>query len=139
MGTQDENKELNDMLDTIYNLLMENDTIKKHCSGRIKYYEIPETMEVDGKPLIIIDPLSSPLPSNFGSDTELAYEFTYQIDVQSSERKLTKLIQHEVYQQMKLIDFFILQGGLDEYFEKTGRFVDARRYRGRSEIYETNY
>lgn len=139
MATPKTNNELNDMLETIAEKISENETIKEHCDGRIKLYEAPETMEKDGKPFIIIDPLTTPLPTSFASDTELAYEFTYQIDVQSSNRKLTKLIQNEVYQQMKQIDFFILPGGLDEYFEETKRFVDARRYRGRSSMYQTNY
>lgn len=130
---------IKDMLETIFIKLMENETISENCEGRIKYYEIPETMEADGKPLIIITPLSPHKPTNFGSNEELNIEFTYQIDVQSNDRKLSKLLQFNIKNSLKSLNFYQIDGGLDEYFEVTKRFVDARRYRGQSKIYDINY
>jgi DNA-binding transcriptional regulator PaaX len=41
-----------------------------------------------------------------------------------------KEIQAEVKKELKKLGFGQLKDGLDEYFNETKRFVDARRYRG---------
>jgi len=129
------------MLDILYQKLVENPIIRKECgaTNRIKYYEIPETMESDGKPLIILSPLAPPKSTNYASNVFLSKRFTVQIDVQSNDRKLTKKLQHEIETQLNELEFYQLDGGLDEYFKDTKRFVDARRYQGITKLYDTDY
>lgn len=130
--------ESKDMLMTIYKTLSNNEFINKSCGNRIKFYEFPETGDMS-QPFIIIDPLDAPNPNFYGSNTELSQYFTYQIDVQSSDRIIVKQLQSQIKKELETINFRQLAGGLDEYFKETGRYVDARRYRGASEIYDTNY
>ena len=127
-----------DMLTTIYAALVANPTVLKNCGDRIKFYETPETTDMI-KPFITISPVGPQDDAYGGSDMVLALTMTYQVDVESHNRKLVKLIQHEVKKEMKLLGFGQLTGGLDTYFNETKRFVDARRYRGNTKIYETNY
>jgi hypothetical protein len=66
-------------------------------------------------------------------------EFTFQIAVESPDRKEAKLVQHEIKEEMQKLNYGQMTDGLDEYFETTGHFVDARRYRGNTNLYDTNY
>lgn len=129
---------MKDMLDIIYEAMVGNEAIKENCSGRIKYYIYPETGDTS-KPFITIRPLQPPQDANFASDISLGREFFYQIDVQSNERKKCKEIQRAVKSVMLKLGFYQRPGGLDEYFEETKRYVDARRYFATTKPYDTDY
>lgn len=118
-----------DGLMMIYNQLMTNEVIATHCNGRIKFYEYPESGETT-EPFIVIDPLDVPEPVIFSSNKNHANKYLYQIDVESTDRLLTKELQNEIRKEMKTLGFGQLRDGLDEYFKETGRYVDARRYQG---------
>lgn len=136
---------MQDMLSEIYNTLIQNDIIKKYLYDedeedfRITYYEESETRDLNKQAFLIIRPLEVPTPSLYGSDKELNIEFMYQIDVQSMKRKDVKIIQREVRKTLEELNLYQLRNGFDEYFKETKRFVDARRYKGHSKIYNTNY
>lgn len=135
--------EVKDMLATIYNQLLANTTISsltlagdgKH---RIKYYSDPETADHDNL-FVVITPLKPPVPSVVGSDNNLNLEFTIQINVESIKRLSCKTAAHEIQAEMFTLGFSQLSDGLDEYMPETGRFIDARRYRGNTKLYDTNY
>lgn len=129
---------MTDMLTKIYNQLVTNSIISDKCLNRIKNYTYPETADVS-KPYMIIIPLDVPAPYSYGSDTELSTEFIYQIDVQGEDRKEVKIIQQQVKAEMAKLDFKQMRNGLDEYFQETNRYVDARRYTGVSKLYDTDY
>ena len=138
---------MQDKLTEIYNLLIEDDIIKKHThyidddkedAYRINFYVEPETADLT-KPFIIIEPLSPPKDNVYGSDKALSTAFYYQIDVQSTERLVCKEIQKAIKKILEDINFYQLDGGFDEYFKETGRFIDARRYKGNSKMYDTDY
>lgn len=129
---------MKDMLDTIYGAMIKNDTIMAECAGRIKYYIYPETADMSG-PFITIRPLAPPQAANYASDKSLGFQFSYQVDVQSYDRKKCKEVQRAVKDVMYALGFSQQAGGLDEYFEETKRFVDARRYSKTTELYDTEY
>lgn len=129
---------MTDMLTKIYEQLVINPIISDKCLNRIKNYSYPETADMS-KPFMIIIPLDVPVPYSYGSNTELSTEFIYQIDVQSKDRKEVKIIQQQVKDEMAKLGFKQLANGLDEYFEETKRYVDARRYTGVSRLYDTDY
>lgn len=130
---------MKDMLSTIYEAMIKKSTILAECEGRIKYYVYAETGDTS-QPFIVIRPLSPPVASNYASDKNLSYSFAFQIDVQSHDRMKCKLIQNAVKSVMDELDFTQQSNdGLDEYFEETKRFVDARRYFKVSELYDTDY
>ncbi|MDU0317566.1 hypothetical protein RCI14_08635, partial [Staphylococcus epidermidis] len=56
--------------------------------------------------------------------------FVVQIDVESKEDSITKLVANEITKELFKHYLFKLDGGLDEFFIETQRFVDSRRYEG---------
>ncbi|MGE6379771.1 DUF3168 domain-containing protein [Peribacillus muralis] len=120
---------MTDGLMVIYNQLRSNELIVSLCADRIKFYEYPETGDAS-KPFIVIDPLDPPFPTVYASNENHAYEYLYQIDVESANRMTVKEIQAEIKKELKKLGFGQLKDGLDEYFKETKRFVDARRYQG---------
>ncbi|MDN6626262.1 MAG: hypothetical protein L0K82_03490 [Pisciglobus halotolerans] len=129
---------MNDKLMEIYNVLKANPVIAEKCENRIKFYEYPETADTS-KAFMIITPLDIPSAFLYGSNDELSVEFMYQVDVQSHSRQETKEIQIAVKNTLRENDFKQLSGGLDRYFSETKRYVDARRYKGISKLYKTDY
>lgn len=117
-----------DILEKVYESLLADPLIKEQANGRIKFYEYPETGTVD-KPCIIIEPLDSPIPSDFGDDTWTRLDYLLQIEVWSRDRKLTDSIADKVRGIMWSKFGFQQQSGPKEYDE--GVFRDARRYRGK--------
>lgn len=118
---------MTDMLLTVHEKLQANSVIAKYCGSRIKLYEYPETAD-DTKPFIVIDPLDVPIPANYASNDNHAFEYNYQIDVQTQSYEITKLLAEAIRLEMRKLGFEQLPGGLDEYFKETKRYVDARRY-----------
>lgn len=84
-----------DMLDKIYQELIIDEYIKEQASGRIKFYEYLATGDVTG-PYIVIDPLSPPIPSDYGDNEPISDEYLYQVDVWTKNRKTTKEIAKRV-------------------------------------------
>ena len=135
--------ELKDMIGIIYEALKNNPTIAgltKTANGgyRIKKYDYPETSD-QSRTFILIQPLAPPISGNSASDIDMQIEFTFQIAVESPDRKEAKLVQHEIKEEMQKLNYGQMTDGLDEYFETTGHFVDARRYRGNTNLYDTIY
>ncbi|MDE3295909.1 hypothetical protein LTZ18_04300 [Lacticaseibacillus rhamnosus] len=124
------------MLDTIFAAISNVPRIKELAGNRIFKYEFPESAD-HSQLRIVITPLSPPHPSTAGSDDPLSLEFTYQINVESLNRKQCKEVQHLISNVMRDFSFAQMTGGLDEWLNPF--FVDARRYRGNSALYDTNY
>lgn len=129
---------MKDKMMEIYELLKENPVISAKCEDRIKFYTYPETA-VTNKPFMIITPLDVSRPYLYASNDNLSVEFIYQIDFQSHKRMDVKELQKAARDELKKIGFYQLSNGLDEYFEETKRYVDARRYTGISNVYDTDY
>ncbi|WP_432352661.1 hypothetical protein [Sporosarcina sp. A2] len=120
-----------DMMDVIYNELMADEYIKQQASGRIKFYDYPQAADVVN-PYIVIDPLSPPLPSDYGDDEPLYDEYLYQIDVWTKNRLITKELARRIGQVMKSLGYGYFGGAADEYDKDSGVFRDARRYKGKA-------
>ena len=117
-----------DMISIIHSYLIRNDAIDKHCRGRIKFYDYPETAEADA-PHILISPIGSPMPDEFGSNKELTTNFVFQIDVRGRDRKLAAFLQDEIKKVMWSIGFYTI-GGTDQYDSELDKFLNGRRYEG---------
>lgn len=130
---------MKDMLMIIYNQLLANPVIKESVTDkRIKFYDYPETGDAEN-PFIVISPIGVPAGNAEGSDKELSLRFTYQIDVQGKNRIVVKQIQKAIKDTMAELRYKQLPEGLDTYFNETKRFLDARRYRKNTELYDTDY
>jgi hypothetical protein len=129
---------IQDMLTNIYTEFKNDAVISKNVGDRVKYYDYPENEDVNKTRLIII-PLEPPKSGTSGSDDTLSTNFSFQIDVQSPNRKICKEVQAAVAHVMVAFNFARTSGGLDEYFQETKMFVDARRYEGNTKLYNSNY
>ncbi|HFR4576465.1 TPA: hypothetical protein ACHWJ6_000806 [Streptococcus suis] len=104
----------------------------------IKPYYRPESLGKN-EPSLIIVPMAPPKQKGYGSDKPLRKEFTYQITIEAKTKVRCTEIALACERVMLELGFTQLNGGLDEYFIETARYVDARRYRGYSKLYDTNY
>lgn len=130
---------MKDMMMEIYTALCADQLISENVTKeRIKFYEAPETLDVS-KPFIIIDALSPQTSANFAANKVMSKQFSYQINVETPDRVLTKQISMSVSYIMRNLDFGQLNGGLDTYFKETKRYVDARRYRKNTRTHDTDY
>lgn len=130
---------MKDMMMEIYTALCADQLISENVTkDRIKFYEAPETLDVS-KPFIVIDALSPQTSANFAANKVVSKQFSYQINVETPDRILTKRISRSVSYIMRSLDFCQLDGGLDTYFKETKRYVDARRYRKNTRTHDTDY
>jgi hypothetical protein len=120
-----------DVLMKIYNALLANDYISEACAGRIKFYEYPENGDVS-QPYIIIDPLDSPLPSDFADDDWLYYIHLFQVDIRSQKRITTENLALEVDKVLWKLGFGQYGGGDNEFDKATNVFRIAQNYRGKT-------
>ena len=104
----------------------------------VKPYYRPESLAQDKASLVIV-PMAPPRQVDFGSDKPLRKQFTYQINIEASSKALCTSVALAVDEVLTGLGFYQLNGGIDEYFVETKRFVDARRYRGYSQLYDTAY
>jgi|SRR5690625_4095438 len=118
------------MIWKIYHDLVANPLILEKVDDRIKFYEYPETGEVD-KPFIIIDPLATPRVVGTGDDKRIVYEYLYQVDVRTKTLNDTQLVMESVSDVFWNKGFTESGSGIDEY--DTGIYRQAKRFVGRFE------
>lgn len=117
-----------DVMMKMYNALMADEFISQQASGRIKFFEYPESATLT-QPFIIIDSLSPPLDSEYGDDEPLAEEYLFQVDVWTTNRKTTKELARRVKNALRAESIYYFAGGVDEYDPETKIYRDARRFR----------
>ena len=97
----------------------------------VYFYQVEETDEESiNLPFIVINSLDPYSPRSFASNNYFNQNFVVQIDVESKEDSITKLVANEITKELFKHYLFKLDGGLDEFFIETQRFVDSRRYEG---------
>ena len=117
-----------DILKIIYDALIGDQEIAELATGKIKFYEFPDSMTIDEGPYIVIEPLDVPTPSEFADDIYLKYDVLISIEVWSKTRSLSKSIADKI--EVIMWDLgLVLSSGIDEYDE--GVFRIAKRFRGR--------
>ncbi|KHE73155.1 hypothetical protein [Halobacillus sp. BBL2006] len=120
------------MLNQIYEAMMADSYISGQASGRIKFYEYPETGSVTA-PYVVIDPLAPASASDFADNTWLTDEYLYQIDVWTKDREITDKLSKRIRKVLWEIGLYEKRGqGVDEWDEDTGIFRIARRYEGKA-------
>lgn len=122
---------MNDMLTEVWLALSDR---SEFAGVTIKSFMRPESLK-DDKPSIVIVPVGPPEQAMPGSDDFLAQRYTYQINVESPDRVQAKEFAKMVGKVMLGLRFVQLTGGLDDYFDATKRYIDARTYRGTGALY----
>ena len=116
-----------DILKMIYDALIGDEEIASQATGKIKFYEFPDSMTIGEGPYIIIEPLDVPTPSEFADDLYLKYDVLISIETWSKNRSLTKSISDRI--EIVMWDLgLVLSSGIDEYDENVFRI--AKRFRG---------
>lgn len=127
------------MIFEIYEALKANPSITALVDEtQIKMYESEEDLDTN-QAFILIVPLGPSANAYFGGDVALSKQFTYQINVESTDLVTTKEISHAIQKTLWDCGFGQLNGGLDEYMKETKRFVEARRYRKNTNINDVAY
>lgn len=129
---------MNDMLNEIMKALStDSDIMDIQKTGGLKSYVRYEKL-AENLTSITVTPGGPPLQTALSSNGSLAKHFIYQVSIESTDRMIAKKLQSKVENILISLGFFQMSGGLDEYFEETKRYVDARFYEGNSNLYE-NY
>lgn len=115
-----------DILREIYDTLIDDQEIADQATGKIKFYEFPDSLTMDAGPYIVIEPLDIPRPIVFGDNHRLITDSLFQIETWSRDRSTTREIAEKI-ESLLWEAGFIQTGGLNEFDE--GIFRDARRYR----------
>ncbi|NQO74792.1 hypothetical protein HO952_06850 [Streptococcus suis] len=126
---------MSDMMRRIGDLLKQQPEL---VGVAVKPYYRPESLDAS-EPSLAIVPMAPPKQASFGSDRALQKELTYQMNIEASSKSKVTEIALAVERVLNELGFVQLNGGLDEYFIETKRYVDARRYRGRSPLYDVDY
>lgn len=122
---------ISDIFEYIEKVLNSNAIVNEHVGNRIFFYQVEETDEESiNLPFIVINSLDPYSPRSFASNNYFNQNFVVQIDVESKEDSITKLVANEITKELFKHYLFKLDGGLDEFFIETQRFVDSRRYEG---------
>ncbi|MRX70847.1 hypothetical protein GJU40_01530 [Bacillus lacus] len=122
------------MIYKIHEAFIADPLIASKVGKRIKFYEYPAAGDVSG-PIIVIDPIAPPIPTDYADNDWLTEEYLFQIEVWSKSKTDTDAIAKRMQRIMwKEIGFGQSGSGVDEWDKDFGIFRDARRYTGKAYI-----
>lgn len=123
------------MLTKIEDVLKSNPFISSKVSDRIKFYQYPNSSDLNIGPYIVIDPLSPPTPDDYADDKWLTNDYLFQIEVWSKnpmdKRDVADKIQEVMWNEL---GFHNSGSGVDQYDSDLNVHRDARRYRGKAYV-----
>lgn len=122
----------------IYNALIKNDELMQNVSkNNIKFFDYPNADEVEDV-VIVIDPLDTPTPTDFGDNDNILYEYFYQIDVFVKQKqgvngrvlsdKLVFLIQRVMWENFWFGETSSIK---PEYIKDFSLYHQAKRFEGK--------
>ena len=129
---------MEDVTQKIYQAIIANKEIMSYVNHEdIKFFDYPNANEIDGN-VIVIDPLDTPTPTDFGDDDNLTYEYFYQVDVFVKNKpnmngrvvsdKLIFLIQRTMWEQL---GFGETSSVKPEYIKGFNLYHQAKRFEGK--------
>ena len=129
---------MEDVTQKIYQAIIANEEIMSYVNHEdIKFFDYPNANEIDGN-VIVIDPLDTPTPTDFGDDDNLTYEYFYQVDVFVKNKpnmngrvvsdKLIFLIQRIMWEQL---GFGETSSVKPEYIKEFNLYHQAKRFEGK--------
>ena len=127
-----------DVTQKIYQAIIASKEIMSYVNHEdIKFFDYPNANEIDGN-VIVIDPLDTPTPTDFGDDDNLTYEYFYQVDVFVKNKpnmngrvvsdKLIFLIQRIMWEQL---GFGETSSVKPEYIKEFNLYHQAKRFEGK--------
>lgn len=127
-----------DITKKIYQAIITNQEVMSYVNHEnISFFDYPNANEIDGN-VIVIDPLDTPTPTDFGDDDNLTYEYFYQIDVFVKNKpnmngrvvsdKLIFLIQRIMWEQLGFGETSAVK---PEYIKEFNLYHQAKRFEGK--------
>lgn len=122
----------------IYEAIIDNKEIMNHVQkNNIKFFDYPNAQEIRDV-VIVIDPLDTPTPTDFGDNDNLTYEYFYQIDVFVKQKqgvngrvlsdRLVFLIQRMMWE---VLGFGETSSIKPEYIKEFSIYRQAKRFEGK--------
>ena len=122
----------------IYEAITDNKEIMEHVQkNNIKFFDYPNAQEIKDV-VIVIDPLDTPTPTDFGDNDNLTYEYFYQIDVFVKQKqgvngrvlsdRLVFLIQRMMWE---VLGFGETSSIKPEYIKEFSIYRQAKRFEGK--------
>ncbi|EFE59996.1 hypothetical protein HMPREF0794_0207 [Staphylococcus epidermidis M23864:W2(grey)] len=122
----------------IYEAIIDNKEIMNHVQkNNIKFFDYPNAQEIKDV-VIVIDPLDTPTPTDFGDNDNLTYEYFYQIDVFVKQKqgvngrvlsdRLVFLLQRMMWE---VLGFGETSSIKPEYIKEFSIYRQAKRFEGK--------
>ena len=122
----------------IYEAITDNKEIMEHVQkNNIKFFDYPNAQEIKDV-VIVIDPLDTPTPTDFGDNDNLTYEYFYQIDVFVKQKqgvngrvlsdRLVFLLQRTMWE---VLGFGETSSMKPEYVKEFNLYHQAKRFEGK--------
>lgn len=129
---------MDDITMKIYEAITDNGEIMQHVQkNNIKFFDYPNAQEVKDV-VIVIDPLDTPTPSDYGDDDNITYTYFYQIDVFVKQNKgingrvlsdrLVFLLQRIMWEQLGFGETSSMK---PEYIKDFNLYRQAKRFEGK--------
>ena len=129
---------MDDITMKIYQAIIDNKEIMNHVQkNNIKFFDYPNAQEIKDV-VIVIDPLDTPTPTDFGDNDNLTYEYFYQIDVFVKQKqgvngrvlsdRLVFLIQRIMWE---VLGFGETSSIKPEYIKEFSIYRQAKRFEGK--------
>lgn len=122
----------------IYEAIIDNEEIMEYVQkNNIKFFDYPNAQEIKDV-VIVIDPLDTPTPTDYGDNDNLAYEHFYQIDVFVKQKqgvngrvlsdRLIFLLQRMMWE---VLGFGETSSIKPEYIKEFNIYRQAKRFEGK--------
>jgi len=122
-----------DILDKVCKILKEDELVRSYVESesdglKIKYFTYPETADMEGS-WIVLESIINALPSDYGDDTWVAYDYLIHIEVWSRKREDNLVLSNHIRDLLWEKIRFKQNDSVDEF--DLGIYRDARRYEGK--------
>lgn len=126
-----------DLLEEIYQVLKNDDLIKKHVNVKSHItFNYPEVEKID-EPRIVLDEVDDPLPREYGDNDNLALSYLVQVDVYTkvkprvNARKLRDELSYHISRLLKdQLNLTNTSNAKPEYDDEFRLYRSSRRYEG---------
>ena len=120
----------------IYDALKADEEISQHVK-LIRFFDYPNANEVK-EPIIVIDDLSTPIPSDFADDDNLTYQYIYQVDlfIKQNSNNNGRLLSNRLILRIQRImreqfSFSVNSSGKPEYIKDFNLYRSTLSFTGK--------
>lgn len=127
---------MRDLMMEMYTAFMNDELLSEHIES-IRFFDYPNANDVT-EPIIVIDDLSTPIPSDFGDNDYLSHQFIYQVDlfIKQNESINGRLLSTRLIQRVQRImwdefNFHVSMSGKPDYLKDFNLFRTTISFKGK--------